>query len=361
MLLLVPAANASAGDRHGGGGGGDDGARPTIYGHRGAAGYRPEHTLGSYSSARGWAPTTSSPTSCRPRTTCSSPATRTRSAARPTSPTTPSSPTARRPRSIDGVAVTGWFTEDFTLAELKTLRAKERIPDIRQRNTLYDGRFEVPTFQEVIDLAQALSRELHRQIGIYPETKHPTYFRSIGLPLEEPLVQTLRRATTSTTAARRCSCSRSRSPTCKALDRELEGAARAAARRAETRKPGDVVAPATRAPTATSRRPPGCADDRHATPTASARRRTTSSRATPTARSPAADDVRRRRPRGRPRRRHPYTFRNENTFLPVELRARTNPADYGNAIEEYRSFFATGVDGVFSDNPDTAKAARDDE
>jgi glycerophosphoryl diester phosphodiesterase len=90
----------------------------------------------------------------------------------------------RTTKTIDGVSVTGWFTEDFTLRELKTLRAKERIPDIRPANAAYDGRFEIPTFQEVLDLRARLSRELHRPIGIYPETKHPTYFRSIGLPLE---------------------------------------------------------------------------------------------------------------------------------------------------------------------------------
>src|SRR6185295_5898030 len=72
----------------------------------------------------------------------------------------------RTTKTIDGVAITGWFTEDFTLAELKTLRAKERIPDIRQRNTIYNGRFEVPTFQEVIDLSLRLSNELHRTVGI---------------------------------------------------------------------------------------------------------------------------------------------------------------------------------------------------
>ena len=92
---------------------------------------------------------------------------------------------------IDGVSLTGWFTEDFTLAELKTLRAKERIPQLRPQNTAYDGQFEVPTLQEVLDLRKRLSKELGRPIGVYPETKHPTYFRSIGLPLEEPLVRTL--------------------------------------------------------------------------------------------------------------------------------------------------------------------------
>ena len=92
----------------------------------------------------------------------------------------------RTTKTIDGNEVTGWFTEDFTLAELRTLRAKERIPDLRPDNTAFDGLYQVPTFQEVIDLAKRAG------VGIYPETKHPTYFDSIGLSLEEPLLATLR-------------------------------------------------------------------------------------------------------------------------------------------------------------------------
>ena len=99
----------------------------------------------------------------------------------------------KKTKVIDGITFTGWFTEDFTLKELKTLRAKERLPDIRPNNTKYDGKFEIPTFQEVLDLRAQLSRKLHRQIGVYPETKHPSYFRSIGLPLEPKLVSTLNR------------------------------------------------------------------------------------------------------------------------------------------------------------------------
>lgn len=94
-------------------------------------------------------------------------------------------------KTIDGIPVTGWFTEDFSLAEIKTLRAKERIPVNRPANTYYNGRFEVPTLQEVIDLAQNQRRMLGRVIGIYPETKHPTYFQSIGLPMEQRLVRQL--------------------------------------------------------------------------------------------------------------------------------------------------------------------------
>lgn len=99
--------------------------------------------------------------------------------------------TRKATRSIDGQSITGWFTEDFTLAELKTLRARERIPAQRPANVVYNGQFEIPTLQEVIDLAKAQSARTGRTIGIYPETKHPTYFQSIGLPLEAPLLAVL--------------------------------------------------------------------------------------------------------------------------------------------------------------------------
>ncbi|WP_431260890.1 glycerophosphodiester phosphodiesterase [Roseateles chitinivorans] len=112
-------------------------------------------------------------------------------------------------KSIDGVAITGWFTEDFTLAELKTLRARERIPQIRPANTRFNDMFEVPTFEEVLQLVQQANERRQeeagkdgrgghggqgrkvRPIGVYPETKHPTYFAGIGKPLEEPLVRLL--------------------------------------------------------------------------------------------------------------------------------------------------------------------------
>ncbi|OWQ93817.1 glycerophosphodiester phosphodiesterase [Roseateles aquatilis] len=119
-------------------------------------------------------------------------------------------------KTIDGTAVTGWFTEDFTLAELKTLRARERIPQIRPANARFNDMFEIPTFEEVLQLVQQANerrREAARRndgrddrhghgghgngkpkpIGVYPETKHPSYFAGIGKPLEEPLVRLLDR------------------------------------------------------------------------------------------------------------------------------------------------------------------------
>ncbi len=105
--------------------------------------------------------------------------------------------TARhRTQRIDGVEVAGWFTEDFTLAELKTLRARERIPQLRPGNAQYDGRLEVPTLQEILAwLAQVNTVRLQaggKPVGIYPETKHPSHFRALGLALEPPLLQALR-------------------------------------------------------------------------------------------------------------------------------------------------------------------------
>ena len=92
---------------------------------------------------------------------------------------------------VDGVALTGWFTEDFTLAELKTLRAKERLPQVRPESASYDGRYQVPTFEEVLELRERLSARHGREIGVIPEIKHPTYFDSIGLSMEERVVELL--------------------------------------------------------------------------------------------------------------------------------------------------------------------------
>jgi glycerophosphoryl diester phosphodiesterase len=91
---------------------------------------------------------------------------------------------------IDGQSITGWFSEDFTLAEIKTLRARERLAS---RSHAHDGQFSIPTFDDVIALAQQLGAARGRPVGVYPETKHPTYFRTLGLPLEEPLLASLDR------------------------------------------------------------------------------------------------------------------------------------------------------------------------
>src|SRR5262245_52951941 len=159
---------------------------PIVIGHRGASGYRPEHTLPAYELAIGMGADYIEPdlVSTKDRVLVA----RHENEIGGTTDVAahPEFAGRRTTKVIDGVSVTGWFTEDFTLAELKTLRARERLPELRPANTVFDGQFEIPTLQEVITLAR------RKGVGIYPETKHPTYFDGIGLSLEEPLVATLR-------------------------------------------------------------------------------------------------------------------------------------------------------------------------
>jgi glycerophosphoryl diester phosphodiesterase len=97
----------------------------------------------------------------------------------------------RTTKTIDGRPVTGWFTEDFTLEELRTLRARERLPALRPGSAAFDGQEQILTFQEVIDIARAGSARTGRTIGVAPELKHPSHFVSIGLPMEPPLIDAL--------------------------------------------------------------------------------------------------------------------------------------------------------------------------
>jgi glycerophosphoryl diester phosphodiesterase len=168
-------------------------AAPLVFGHRGASGYRPEHTLASYRLAVQLGADYIEPDLV--------PTKDGKLVARHENDITGTTDVAEHPefadrrttKVIDGKELTGWFTEDFTLAELKTLRAEERLPEVRPDNTRYDGRFEIPTFAEVLDLVRELERETGREIGVAPETKHPTYFDSIGLSTEEPMLRTFQR------------------------------------------------------------------------------------------------------------------------------------------------------------------------
>jgi glycerophosphoryl diester phosphodiesterase len=101
----------------------------------------------------------------------------------------------RRTQIIDGETMTGWFTEDFTIAEIKTLRARERLPQLRPQNCAFDGRCMVPTFDEIMQLATDANRRRGGgpRVGVYPETKHPAHFTGIGLPMERAVLETLDR------------------------------------------------------------------------------------------------------------------------------------------------------------------------
>lgn len=166
--------------------------RPLVIGHRGASALRPEHTLAAYQRA-----IDDGADFIEPDLVITADGVL---VARHENEIGTTTDVARRPafaarrttKTIDGTPLTGWFTEDFTLAELKTLRAIERIPLNRPGNVAFNGQFEVPTFEEVIALAQRASRETGRTVGIYPETKHPSYFQRLGKPLEPPLLAALK-------------------------------------------------------------------------------------------------------------------------------------------------------------------------
>ncbi len=164
---------------------------PAVTGHRGASALRPEHTLAAYQKAIEDGADIIEPDMVITKDGVLV-ARHENDITGTTNVSTASQFASRKvTKNIDGIPVTGWFTEDFTLAELKTLRAKERIPANRPANTTFDGQFDVPTLQEVIDLVKKESEARNKVIGIYPETKHPTYFKSIGLPLEKRLVDQL--------------------------------------------------------------------------------------------------------------------------------------------------------------------------
>jgi glycerophosphoryl diester phosphodiesterase len=164
-------------------------ARPLVIAHRGASGHRPEHTLAAYDLAIDMGADYVEPDVVSTRDGVL--VARHENEIGGTTDAAARFPARRATRVVDGDTVTGWFVEDFTLAELKTLRARERLPF---RDRAHDGRHEVPTLDEVLALVARRARETGRAIGVYPETKHPSYFRAIGLPLEEPLAAALARA-----------------------------------------------------------------------------------------------------------------------------------------------------------------------
>ena len=177
MLLLALIASAVAPPQS-----------PLIIAHRGASGHRPEHTLEAYRLGVEMGADFIEPDLVSTKDGIL--IARHENEIGATTDAAARFPDRQRTRTVDGRSITGWFTEDLTLAEIKTLRARERLAS---RSHAHDGQFQVPTFDEVIELAQRLGKARQRPVGVYPETKHPTYFRGIGLPLEEKLVASLKK------------------------------------------------------------------------------------------------------------------------------------------------------------------------
>ncbi|MFC4564558.1 glycerophosphodiester phosphodiesterase family protein [Nocardiopsis mangrovi] len=314
---------------------------PWVIAHRGASAYRPEHTLAAYDLAvrqradfiePDLVPTKDGHLIARHENELGG--------------TTdvadhPEFADRRTTKTIDGASVTGWFSEDFTLEEIKTLRAVERIPDIRPGNTRYDGEYEIPTFDEVLDRwEEHRDTRRGRDLQIIPELKHGAYFDSIGLDTEAMVAETLKErgldgedapltlqsfepgsareldGLVDTPIVQLISGSQRDLTTPEALDEIAEYA--------------QAIGPETRLVL------PIGSDGRAGTPT------------------PLVADA-----HDRGLLVTPYTLRSENAHLPDGYDKGDDPTRYGDHRSYYTAVLATGVDGVFSDNPDHLRAARD--
>jgi glycerophosphoryl diester phosphodiesterase len=326
-----------------------------VVGHRGASGYRPEHTLASYELAARMGADYIEPDVVSTKDGVL--------VARHENEISGTTDVEERDgfagrktvKIIDGRPVEGWFTEDFTLEELRTLRAEERLPELREENVLYDHLYQVPTLDDVLELRAELSRELGREIGVYVETKHPTYFDSIGLSLEEPLMEDLREAkldkqhspvfiqSFETANLRELHESGVRAPLVQLIGGS--GAPYDLAAAGDGRTYDDL---------ATADGLAGIAE--YADGVGPDKNRVIPRNADGTLAEPTSfvDDA-----HAQGLLVHPYTMRNENVFLSVEYRQGLAPDDYGRAIDEQLAFWEAGVDGFFTDNPDTGVVSRD--
>ncbi len=314
---------------------------PIIIAHRGASGERPEHTLASYTLAIEQGADYIEPDLVLTKDGVL--------VARHENEISETTDVAAKPefadrktsKIIDGQKFTGWFTEDFTLAELKTLRARERLPMLRSANMAFDGQFEIPTFDEILALAKAESAKRGRVIGVYPETKHPSYFASIGLAHEQALLNVLAQygmdkadsavfiqsfevgnlqALRPKTKVRLIQLMDEKGVPADRPDLPYTQMAtpeglRAVAAYANGIGPNKAMV-IPRTILGNLGEPTTLVADAHALGLAV----------------------------------HPWTFRRENFFLPLAQRSGINPAGHGDLKAEIKAFVAAGVDGLFSDN-----------
>jgi glycerophosphoryl diester phosphodiesterase len=327
--------------------------RLLIVGHRGAAGERPEHTASGYRLAVADGADFIEPDLVLTRDGVLIDRHENEIGGTTDVAAHPEFAARKTTKTVDGVKITGWFSEDFTLAEIKTLRTRERLPALRPGNQRYDGQDQVLTFAEVVALAKAEGAKAGRTVGIYAELKHPTYFASIGLPMEQRFAAAVKTAGLASRSAPfyfQCFELTPLATVRKLID------VRTVFLMDDTGAPADLVAAGDPRTYADLAKPAGLkavaavADGigpskimivpvdgggRSLAPTSLI------------ADAHAAGLIV-----------HPFTFRAENAFLPAELRAPGGLAVQGDDRTEYLTFFKLGVDGLFSDFPDRAVAAR---
>ncbi|WP_174427461.1 glycerophosphodiester phosphodiesterase [Cupriavidus basilensis] len=332
-----------------------------VIGHRGASALRPEHTLASYQRAIDDGADVVEPDLVMTRDGVLVARHENEIGTTTNVAELPQFAGRKRIKVIDGERMDGWFTEDFTLAELKTLRARERIAQVRKANTQYNDKFEIPTFDEIIDLVAKASQRSGRVIGLYPETKHPSYFRGIGLPLEEKLVATLqahaytRSAPVFVQSFETGNLREMRQRLAQGMPNvkliQLMGGAKN--RPADWRLAGDTRTYADMMTPIGLREVASYANGIGPEKSSVVPRDANGNLGTPTAL------VRNAHAAGLLV--HPYTFRPENTFLPRDLRTGGDDATRSPAgmVREVQAFLAAGIDGFFTDDPALGRQAVD--
>ena len=323
---------------------------PILIAHRGASGRMPEHTLGAYALAILQGADFIEPDLVATRDGVLVARHENEIAGTTDVAAHPEFAARRRTQSVDGVAVTGWFTEDFTLAELKSLRARERIPLLRPGNTTYDGKLEVPTLQEILaylDKVNTVRQQAgQKAVGIYPETKHPSHFRALGLALEPPLLQALRDGLGAAPVFIQCFEVGNLRQLRKDCDYPLVQLMSAAGGpwdlQQSTTSYQDMVSPGGLRGIAEYADAIGVEKTMVLAPAGDGALLATGLVANAHAAGLAV---------------HVWTFRAENHFLPSLFRQGDNPAAHGDLAAEIGAYLTAGVDGLFSDFPGLASTA----
>lgn len=318
-----------------------------VIAHRGASGYRPEHTIGAYTLAIKQCADYIEPDLVVTKDGVL--VDRHEPEIGGTTDVSTHAEFANRKvtKMLDGKPVTGWFAEDFTLTELRTLRAVERLPQLRPANTAYDGKYLVPTFTEVLKLATSSRTCSGKQVGIIPEIKHSTYFHQQGFDMERKAVALLRKYGLTShrdpvviqsfevgnlqRLSRMTKVKLVQLIDCQGGPYDLVSQGRAVTYADLATAAGlrGISRYADQVGFCKNVMIPRTADDRLGEPT------------------PVIRDAHRAGLTvvG-------WTFRRENSFLPAEFRSSTDPAAPGDLVGEIRTFLRAGMDQFFTDNPD---------
>ncbi|HEV7633573.1 MAG TPA: glycerophosphodiester phosphodiesterase [Steroidobacteraceae bacterium] len=328
---------------------------PLVIGHRGASGHLPEHTLASYLLA-----IKQGADYIEPDLVMTADGVLVARHENEIGGTTdvarhPEFAGRRRRQTIDGVEVEGWFTEDFAWAELRTLRARERLPALRPHNASFDGQFEIPALAEILQMLEAVNAKRladgQAAVGIYAETKHPSHFAAAGLALERPLLAQLEAQTAGTpvflqsfeTANLRMLHGLTAYPLVQLVD--AQGGPWDLRLAARPRSYRELLTPAGLADIATYAAVIGAHKELVLPRTAKGQLGTPSTLVRDAHAAGLAV--------------HAWTFRAENEFLPAALRSDADPTHPGDIGGEIRRHLEAGLDGFFTDQPEAGRKAVD--